>query len=78
MDIRLYCYYSGQLKKVGRGVMKSNPHKFRSIEDCENRINELIIKNHIEQYIIIEYTDKYKSKIIKLIDSNEIRNIKRQ
>jgi|694.fasta_scaffold00478_44 hypothetical protein len=70
-DIRLYYYDNGTLKKNGS---RKGEHLFESIEQLKNyledkRNNSLRLKKfyNIVQFVIVEYFDKYKSKIIEVI-----------
>lgn len=73
-DIRLYIYNMATLQKCKRAKQS-----FKSIEDCENFIkenDEVIRKWYCRylndyknfQYVIVEYTGKLDSKIIKIIE----------
>ena len=67
-DIRLYYYLNGSLAKPFNGSKKY--HKFTNVEMCKERIKFMkdsvnLFKNI--QFVIIEYTDKYHSKILEII-----------
>lgn len=56
-DLRVYKYIAGGMHKVGRS------HKNTNIRDCMTVIKHFQ-KDSTGQYLIVEYTDKYKSEII--------------
>ena len=65
-DIRLYTYESGILKKSD---IRKKFHNFNSIEEAEKFIT---VRKQTKwykdsQFVIIEYFDKYNSKIKKII-----------
>jgi hypothetical protein len=69
-DIRLYYYQAGGLIK-NQGGMKKH-HLFNSLEECKEYIENpksdaLKYLYSYRQFVIIEYFDKYKSKIIEII-----------
>lgn len=63
-DIRLYYYTAGQLKKFNQ--FRGNTHNYTSLEDCIAYIDTKILSGRW-QFVIVEYTDKYESKIISII-----------
>lgn len=71
-DLRLYEYKSGNLHKIGR-LKSDNPkrqrHYFDNVEDIISHIDWFTSKNFYQntQFVIIEYFDNYKSKIILLV-----------
>lgn len=71
-DLRLYEYKSGNLHKIGR-LKSDNPkrarHYFDNVEDIISHIDWFTSKNLHQntQFVIIEYFDNYKSKIILLV-----------
>lgn len=69
-DLRLYYYESGQLTKEGRGSAQSRPHLFSNIDLLKEHVN-FLRKNYKscfeKQFVVVEYFDKYKSKIIEVI-----------
>ena len=71
-DLRLYKYESGNLHKIGR-LKTDNPkrarHYFDNVEDIISHVDWLISKNVCQttQFVIIEFFDNYKSKIILLV-----------
>jgi hypothetical protein len=72
-DLRLYYYESGTLRRVGNSKSDKslrNRHYFTSLEEVENHIEKLTerwLKG--KQFVIVEYFELYKSKIIKIIDN---------
>lgn len=73
-DIRLYRYQDYHLRKNTKVLANNIFHKFKSIEDCEKyieqyeRLSEFSSKREFFQFVIIEYTAPYCSKILKVID----------
>lgn len=75
LDIRLYKYEDGKLKKLGYRNTGLRPHFFNSIEECEEYINK-IKENWMSkrstsepnQYVIVQYYEPYSSRIVKIIN----------
>lgn len=67
-DLRIYNYIAGNLKK-SIDVYKTS--KFNNIDSVYDYIKNLDYKRkkHYNQFIIIEYFENYKSKIIDIIDN---------
>jgi hypothetical protein len=65
-DIRIYKYSRGTLKKVGSGKAGLDPHFYSNEKFAVGRISYLKITNPETQYLLVEYTGKYESKIIKI------------
>ena len=72
-DLRLYTYESGTLKRVGNSKSDKclrNRHYFTSIEEIESHIDKLTEKwLKGKQFVIVEYFELYKSKIVKIIEN---------
>lgn len=69
-DLRLYYYESGQLIKEGRGSNQDRPHLFTDINLLKEHVD--FLRNNYKscfkkQFVVVEYFDKYKSKIIEVI-----------
>ncbi len=64
MDIRLYYYSTGTMKKIPG----NNNHFFKNEVDCRNYINNLPDRWNGRQFIITKYSGKYKSKILNIIN----------
>lgn len=64
-DIRIYKYSCGTLKKVGSGKTGLNPHFYSNEEFAISRVSYLKKTNPEIQFLLVEYTNNYKSKIIK-------------
>lgn len=66
-DIRLYYYDAGQLKK---NDTRKKYHHFETLEEVREMIESYKYRKldiHFRQWVIVEYFDKYKSKIIEII-----------
>ena len=78
MDIRLYFYDHGTLRKWGSGKTGVRIHKFTSIQDCKQHIRE--VSRHRKfgpnwaklQFVITEYHNTYSSNIIEVVRGYEI------
>lgn len=70
-DLRLYYYNSGQLMKNQGG--KKEYHLFKSLDECKEHIinadnrDSLKYLYSFRQFVVVEYFDKYKPKIIEVI-----------
>lgn len=66
-DIRIYTYESGGLKKFGYTKAQ---HIYSSLEAAERAL-EIAKKRwawaNMMQFVIVEYTDKYESKIVEIL-----------
>mgnify|MGYP000651206189 CR=1 FL=1 len=66
-DFRIYYYESGSLRKVD--------NRFRKLHKCDSlpqaveniKLMKLNKRNLDKQYIVAEYLDSYKSKIVLLV-----------
>lgn len=73
-DIRLYWYQDSQFHKNVGNFISNKAHKFKSIEDCEEyieqyeRLSEFSSRREFFQFVIVEFTSPYCSKILKVID----------
>lgn len=71
MDIRIYYYTAGQLKKEGH---LKNRHQHPSIDSAKAYLNRLCESRKDrgwkmeKQYILVEYTGAYESKIIEIVE----------
>ena len=72
-DIRIYYYKSGSLRKLPT----KKDHRFTSVEAAEKHIEKGKTLPgwrsrlwNAWQWVIVEYTDNYESKIIKIIDND--------
>lgn len=66
-DIRIY-YYDGAGKLIKEGRLK-NTHKHPSITAAKEYLSRRAEKRKMRaQYILVEYTDVYESKIIEIVD----------
>ena len=63
-DVRIYVYRSGTLEKVRPG----KHHKTNSIESAKLKVSKLSERWYRGcQFVLVEYTGNYKSKIIEVI-----------
>jgi len=65
-DIRIYTFHNGTFSKVGNGKTGRNKHKFTSPEEAVQQI--LSYKKYEIDYLVVEYTGNYKTKIIQTIN----------
>lgn len=67
-DYRIYYYTNGTLHKHGYSKTGNARlrHFYDDLSEAETQINTLLNVSKI-QFIIVEYTGKYNSKIIKII-----------
>lgn len=75
-DIRLYSFDHASLRVIGHKNSKLAKgryrHLFTSFIECEEHVKYLIKerKYNVGQYVIVDYSEMYRAKILKVIDNS--------